>query len=176
MKFECNVTHVPMIKQCKVKTCMWWSTNKLGCMAYPKAPEPDELSDTALARHKGVRVEQIVEWKTSGSQRIEALITLQNLFEWLDQQPKKEWPWHEKTCLPSVMEAVNNVSKQTWPYSVPELHWTPAKVAVTVHKATLLRFNAHVGKQIDWLKLLGLDVNVANTLANIFKTATKDSK
>lgn len=175
MNFNCHVTQVPMTKPCSLRTCMWWSTNKIGCMAYPKAPEADEISDATLARHKGCSVEQVIQWKTEGNKRIEVLMTLHNLFEWLDQVPKTDWPWYKISSRPQVAKAVNSWCEQRWPYSIPELHWTTAKVAVTVHKATLLRFNTHVGKQIDWLKFLSLNASDANALAQIFKTASKEN-
>ena len=174
MNFKCHITQVPMTKACKLKSCMWSSVNGKGCMAVPRAPEPDELTDELIARHKGVPVETVVHWKTRGEARIDSVITVSRLFDWLTATPQRLWPWYAITGRKEAVEAVNTWCNKRWLYQVPELAWTPAKVAVTVHKPTLLKFNTHVGKQVDWLKLLGITSDDANALTKIFKSLSKE--
>lgn len=176
MKFKCHVTQAYLTQACENRQCMWWSTNKVGCMALPHPPEPEDLTDAFVAKHKGCTPEQVAEIRKEGARRIDVLLTLHSLFEWMQQTKREEWPWCRGMQKPEVQNAVNRLCEQQWPYTVRELGWTPAKVAVTLHKATLTKFNTHTGKQIDWLVFLGIKVADANALINLFKTACKENQ
>jgi hypothetical protein len=170
MKIICYVTQETIAKRCPVRSCMWYSvSNKTGCMAHPVPPDPENLNEKVLAKHKGVKAFQIAQWRAQGNARIEAAIVLHQFFDWHKYKQKEALPWDDKTVDSGVTKAVNKLCTQQWPYTIGELEWTPGKVSATVDADTVRRFLVHTGKQIDWLKTLGLSAQQQSSIAQIFK-------
>lgn len=152
---------------------MWSGNNCDGCIAARGAPDVEGMDDEQLAQLKGIPIAVVQEAKTVGMQKITDLMMLVRFLEWFDELPRNEHPWRNIYNQQEVVDAVNTWCKAHWIYSVPELGWTTARIAATASKPLLLKFNDHIGKQIDWLQLLGVGKRDRKALRQIFKQASK---
>jgi hypothetical protein len=147
---------------------MWSSLQeKGGCFAWPRPPEGEDINEGLIAKHKGLDIATLRMIRTAATKRIEAVLLLQQLFSWWDQEKQEDRPWG-KPSTDVVVRSVNNWCQQHWPYNVKELGWTYDRVALTLHEGLLERFNGETGKQVDWVATLGLDAEHKKQLIQIF--------
>lgn len=176
IKFVCPLTSINMEAACRLKACVWHSVSDAsGCMARQCIPEPEDLSDAGVARHKGMTTEEVVRLRNLGILRITKTTTIHAYLDWATKFPA---PFGLKNSDPDLAIAVNTLCEGYWIFQVPELNWTPLKVARCLHRPTLTKFNAHVGKKIDWLELLEIKKDTAQKLVDLFrsKSFTKEIK
>jgi hypothetical protein len=132
--------------------------------------EPDDLSDAIVAKHKGITIDEVRKRRLQGEARITSLISVHQYIEWALDNCRDNLPWSKSYNRPEVIKAVNKWCTRHWMFCVPELGWNIQRVALCVHRPTLQRFNAHVGKQIDWLKMLDLSKSAFKEIVSIFKS------
>lgn len=157
-EYSCPVdTSIKMVSagSCRIGTCMFWSATT-GCIRYAGDVEPQDVDEDVLAEDKQVTVKTVRRERGLAVKRITAVLLLDELFDWLNGRPQSTWGWNTATKQPHVIESVNKWCSGRILYNVPELTWTTSKVAVTVHKPTLEKFDAFTGKVHNWNQTLGL--------------------
>lgn len=140
---------------CRIGTCMFWSATT-GCIRHAGDIEPQEIDEEVVAEDKQITVKTVRREKNLAIKRITAVLLLDELFDWLNSQPQHTWGWNTATKQPHVIKAVNSWCSGRVLYNVPELNWNASRVAVTVHKPTLAKFDAFTGKVHNWNQTLGL--------------------
>jgi hypothetical protein len=168
MNFVCPVNEVRMTSPCGVKSCMWFSVkDSSGCMAKTGLPEAEDLNDATVARHKGISIGDVSRIRLEATQRLQKVATVHAFLEWSNQV---ESPYLANNSVSEALRnAVNSWCTQHWVFQIPELHWDVLKVARCMHRPTVNKFCAHVGKKIDWLALLEIDSASAKKLVALFR-------
>lgn len=174
-EYQCPVEPTVILKSagaCRVGTCMFWSATT-GCIKYAGVVDQHDVDEDVLAEDKQLTVKFIRRERGLAVKRITAVLLLDELLTWLGRKEQSTWGWNTASKQPHVVEAVNNWCNGRLLYNVPELNWTPSKVAVTVHQPTLDKFNAFAGKNHNWNQILGLSEDDVLSLTMALNSVNK---
>lgn len=165
------------IKQCPVRSCAYHSIqNAHGCMLEGKTgvPEPGEISDAQIRRHKGLSAPEFKSEKIKAIRWIRRGIIINRVCEWMDSKPPRWFHLSSGFNDPEVSTLVSTLKKE-WPWNIPTCNWTPGKILMVLRDQTWEEFEAAQGQCVKepHLRTLRLPLERAREIQSTFVLAYK---
>lgn len=137
-------------------------------------PEPGEITEAQVRKHKGLSKEQFKTEKTKSLRFIKRGLVINRFCEWIDSRPSS-W-FHMSTGYddPKLQRFIINL-KRSWPWNIETCKWTPGKILMALREQSWADFEKHQNFSVrePHLRVLKLSVEEASIINRRFASAYK---
>jgi hypothetical protein len=149
--------------------------NASGCMLEGQngPPEPGEITEAQVRRHKGLSREEFKSEKTKGMRFIKRGLIIHRFCEWMDTKPVSWYQMSTGFGDAKLQRHLKTLSG-TWPWNIKACKWTPGKMLMALRESAWKEFESTgIPVKEPHLRVMRLAVDEADNLNRRFAAAYK---
>lgn len=137
-------------------------------------PEPGEISDAQIRKHKGLSRDEFKTEKTKSLRQIRRALIINRLCDFMDTRPPQWFHLSTGYSDPKVRKLCRKLRRQ-WPWNIASCKWTPGKILMSLRENTWKEFaSTHkISIREPHLRMLKLSVEQASFINRRFVDAYK---